>query len=114
MAADYTGTVPDPTNTCLFWGHGMVGGPPDALLPVDPEGDRTDRYQTYLTRYQVCNSANSFADVDGDGEVTLDDYSEFMLLFNGRDRRGDVNADGWHDATDVVLMDREMADRGVR
>ncbi|MFI4916335.1 MAG: hypothetical protein ACIAS6_07515 [Phycisphaerales bacterium JB060] len=114
MKSDYTGTVPDPTDPCLFWGHGMVGGPPDTLLPADPEGDRTDRYQTYLTRYQVCNSANSFADVDGDGEVTMEDYRQFTLLFAARDRRGNVNADGWHDATDVVLFDRELADRSVR
>lgn len=115
MAADYTGTSPDPTDSCLFWGHGMVGGPPDALLPVDPEGDRTDRYQTYLTRNQVCNSTqNSFADVDGDGEVSLVDYGEFVLLFSTMDRRGDVNADGWHDMADVLMMDAEMAARGVR
>lgn len=113
MAADFTGTVPDPTDVCLFWGHGMVGGPPDMLLPLDPEGDRTDRYQTYLTRYQVCNSQNSFADVDGNGEVSMNDYDEFLALFRAGDRRGDANADGFHDMLDVLMISDEMAARGV-
>lgn len=77
------------------------------------QDDRTDRYQTYLTRYKVCNSANSFADVDGDGEVSIKDYTEFMDLFRSGDRRGDANADGFHDMLDVLMIDNEMAARGV-
>ena len=108
LAADYTGTVPDPTDSCIYWGHA-----------IQPEGGTAgtlvDLWESYLTQYRVCNSTqNSFADVDGDGEVTLVDYGEFVRLFSALDRRGDVNADGWHDVADVLRMDAEMADRGVR
>lgn len=106
--SDYSGTSPDPTNACIFWGHSLQTELPTSNPPL------VDQWESYLTKYRVCNSSqNSFADVDGDGEVSMKDYDEFLALFRAGDRRGDANADGFHDMLDVLMISDEMAARGI-
>ena len=67
--ADYSGTSPDPIDTCIFWGHSLQTEPFTTNPPL------VNQWESYLTKYRVCNSTqNSFTDVDGDGEVSLVDY----------------------------------------
>jgi hypothetical protein len=96
--SDYSGMEVDTTG-CFFWGHSMLGLD-DGSLP-------TNRYQSWIARLGLCVD-DTWADFDGDAELTLMDWLEFDRCFQRRDRRADVDRDRRHTLADYQRVSEAL------
>lgn len=99
--ADYTGTEPDPTNPCTFWGH-------------SPLAKDTSLWQSHLGTICIpdCDS-DGYADQDANLVVNPLDYMTYANRFQESDPRADCNSDGRIDVLDFLCY-KARYDRAVR
>jgi hypothetical protein len=85
--ADYSGTDPDPSRRCTFYGHHEWAD------DVDP-----GYFRNWLARYNVCPG-----DFDASGTIELADLAAYGVLFQQGDPEADVDTDGVLTTTDFVI-----------
>ncbi len=96
---DYSGTVSDPDNDCIFWSHHLwvyTSGNP-AL--------GSDIWRTWVSEHNICANEPRMAgrpDLNKDGVRDIHDILEFKALFDARYRRADWLRDGTHDVFDFI------------
>jgi hypothetical protein len=96
--ADYSGTVTDPTDDSLYWGHSV-------LVHDDGVGVSSEQWESVIASYSMhsCGERPG-SDFDGDGDVGLFDLLAFRALYQRQDLGADLNADDNVDVMDALQM----------
>lgn len=108
--ADFTGTEPDPVDTCQFWSHHMIVDGTGA----GPKGV-SERWQSELLRYRIdCPmlALRGNLDLDQDGELTADDVAIYAELAEDGDPEMDRTYEGQTDILDFMNFMEEWESPG--
>lgn len=92
QSIDYSGTDPDPTEPCRFWGHSALG-------------TDMDEWTSYVVRLCWDCSCDCFADQDGNGTLDTLDTMLFMSRLASGDTKADCNKDGVLDVHDATCFE---------
>lgn len=107
MAADYSGTEPDPLDQCVFYGHAMLVSD----IPVPGMPTKSDFWQSWLGRYELCSGAD-VADYSGDGIRTGADVLMFQAIYQYGLPTADFTGDGVLDVHDHAALEATIAHTG--